>query len=115
VTRRDLDPGYQLVQSAHAVADFVLEHPAEAKEWHEQSNYIVCLSTENELSLIDLISKLTRNGIKHTIFREPDIDNQITSVAIAPCEEARRMTSSLPLALKGIGNGMNKNCYAKTA
>ena len=111
VTRRDLDPGYQLVQSAHAIANFVIYNPVEAKKWHEESNYIVSLSTENEQSLKNLISKLESKEITHVVFREPDIDNQITAVAIAPCDETRRLTSSFPLALKGIGNGVNKNCF----
>lgn len=97
VTRRDIPVGYQAVQSAHAVADFIMQHPQEAKSWHQLSNYLIFLTTEDESSLEKLICKAESKGIKYTIFREPDIDNQITSVAFEPCELTRKLVSNLPL------------------
>ena len=102
MTRQDLAPGYQLVQSVHSAFDFSLEFPEVTKDWNTQSNYLACLSTEDEASLFILISKLKARGIKHTVFREPDIDNQVTAVAIAPGEISRKLTSNYPLALKNI-------------
>lgn len=100
VTRQDLEPGYQLVQSVHSAFDFSLEFPEVTKDWNTQSNYLACLAAKDEASLFTLISKLEAKGIQHTVFREPDIDNQVTAVAIAPGETSRKLTSNYPLALR---------------
>lgn len=102
VTRQDLAPGYQLVQSVHAAFDFSLEFPEITKDWNTQSNYLACLAAKDEPDLFKLISKLEQREIPHKIFREPDIDDQVTAVAIAPGELSRKLTSNYPLALKGI-------------
>jgi len=92
------------VQSAHAAIDFQHEHPVEAKEWQTKSNYLALLTVANEAELIKLISKALLSGIKYTIFREPDIQNQITAVAFEPSEMAKRLTSSCPLLGKEVCN-----------
>jgi hypothetical protein len=115
VTRQDLSPGYQLVQSVHAAIDFILAHPKEAKEWHLNSNYLGCLAAKDEQSLKDLIAKLEENGIKHTVFREPDIDNHITAIAIEPGDITRKLTSRFPLALNMYNAGINKHNLNTTA
>lgn len=102
VSRQDLPLSYQAVQSGHALADFILEHPEIAKTWHKLSNYLVYLSTSNEDELIKLIQLAESKGIVYTIFREPDLDNQITAVAFEPSELTRKMTSSLPLMRKEV-------------
>jgi len=77
----------------------------EAKEWHKQSNYLVFLTVADEEQLIKLISKAILMGIKHTVFREPDLDDQITAVAFEPSEQARKLTSSCPLLGKEVCHG----------
>lgn len=73
------------------------------------SNYIACLSVKDESHFESLINRLDIKKIKYTIFREPDVCDQITAIAIEPCDDARRVCSSFPLALKKIGCGINKN------
>ena len=102
VTRRDLSIGYQATQSTHAAIDFQHEFPVEASEWQKNSNYLAVLTVEDESQLIKLITKAILLGIKHTVFREPDIDNQITAVAFEPSEQARKLTSSCPLLGKEL-------------
>jgi hypothetical protein len=41
-------------------------------------------------------------GIKHTVFREPDINNQITAIAFEATDAARKLTSSCPLLGKEL-------------
>lgn len=104
VTRRDLPIGTQSLQAGHASIDFQHQYPFEAKEWHKNSNYLVFLTVENEQALIKLITKSILTGIKHTIFREPDLGNQITAVAFEPTEASRKLTSSCPLLGKGVNH-----------
>jgi hypothetical protein len=109
VTRQDLAPGYQLVQTAHAMADFGIQYPEEFQQWHSTSNYLACLSVKDEQSLQLLSSKLSNENIKHIIFRESDLKDQITAIAIEPTDTARRICSSFPLALKELNQGLNKH------
>ena len=106
VTRRDLTPGYQSVMSSHAAIQFVFDHPEVAQLWIKDP-YLAQLSVENEHDLRVLIAKLKKCNIKYSVFREPDIDNQITAIAIEPSDQTRKITSSLPLMLKEY------NLYAK--
>jgi len=74
------------------------------------------LAVKNEQELNTLISKLEKSKIKFSVFREPDIDNQITSICIEPSDKTRRLTSSLPKMLRDISteNQIDKNNYVKT-
>lgn len=99
VTRKDITPGYQIAQAIHASNQFSVEHTEIFKEWHKDP-YLAVLSTQDENSLINLIDKAKDKGIKVSVFREPDIDNSITAIALEPSDLTRRLTSSLPLALK---------------
>ena len=100
VTRRDIHPGAQMAQANHSEAKFEVEYPAQFKDWYENSQYIACLSIEDEKSLLALAEKLRKKGVAVSVFREPDYNNQATSIAIESCETAARFTTHLPLALK---------------
>ena len=99
VSRRDLSPGYQTTQSIHSSAQFIFEYPHIAQKWFSNP-YLAVLSVENESELKQLIQRLENSKLKYSVFRESDIDDQITSICIEPSEETRRITSSLPLLLK---------------
>jgi hypothetical protein len=47
-----------------------------------------------------IIEKAISKDIKLSIFREPDIDNQITAIALSPGEITRKLCSNFKLALK---------------
>lgn len=100
ITRQDISPGYQGVQSIHAAMQFAFEHPDINKEWYEKSNYLGFLSVPNETELCRLIEKADENNIRYSVFREPDINNQITAIAIEPGSKSKKLCSNLKLALK---------------
>ena len=102
VTRRDLHISTQAVQSAHAAIDFQHDHPEVASQWQTKSNYLALLTVADEEALIKLITKAILMGIKHTIFREPDLGNVITAVAFEPTDAAKKLTSSCPLMGKEV-------------
>jgi hypothetical protein len=49
VTRRDLSPGQQAVQAAHALREFIQHHPEVDRDWYERSNTLALLAVEDEL------------------------------------------------------------------
>ena len=102
ITRRDLTVGEQLSQTNHASSQFAYENPLEFREWVEKSNYIVILSTENEIQLQEIKQKLINREITFSEFIEPDYGNQLTAIAISPyySDQISRLLSSLPLAGK---------------
>lgn len=110
-----MTPAYQAVQGGHALAEFCLEHTDIANSWHKNSNYLAYLSVKDESDLLFLIEKAHSRGISISIFREPDIDNQVTAIAIEPSGEARRLCRNLPCALKKSESSglIDKNNYKK--
>jgi len=93
------------VQSCHALREFVQEHPGIDREWHENSNYLALLSVPTERDLDALIAKASAKGVRFSVFREPDIGNEITAVVLEP--KGKRLCGHLPLAL-GSGHGTNR-------
>ena len=95
--------GYQAVQASHSIAYFAIEHREEFERWHETSQYMVSLGAKDENHLKELIKKADKKGIKISIFIEPDIGNEITSITLEPREASRKLTSSLPKIMKELG------------
>jgi len=76
--------------------------------------YLAVLSAQDENSLKQLIKKAKEKDIKMSIFREPDINNAITAITLEPSDATRKLTSSLPLALKEFNfYGIDKNTKRK--
>lgn len=84
----------------HAAIQFGFDHPEIYNEWYKNSNYLGFLSLNNEQDLLDFIKKAEEKNIKYSIFREPDIDNAITAIALEPGDKTKKLCSRLPLALK---------------
>lgn len=100
LTRRDIDPGYQGVQSQHAAIQFMFEHPDRSAEWFQASNYLAWLSVEDEEELMRLLVLAKDAGLRHSAFREPDVGGAITAIAIEPSPKTASLCKNLPLALK---------------
>ena len=95
IVRRDLKPGMKIAQSCHAMAAFAEEHPSVTSLWHEGGNNLICLECDaNELAL--MAEQSIQRGALVSLFREPDLGNELTAIAISG--EAKSMLRRLPLA-----------------
>jgi peptidyl-tRNA hydrolase len=88
-----------LAQGIHAAILFTKEHCEISDEWHRDSDYVAVLETKNESELSFLADKAASMGIKYSVFREADMDNQITAVAFEPGEASKRLLRKLSLAM----------------
>jgi len=86
---------------AHSLAEFENLHQDIYKEWYSKSNFIAILAVKNLTELIKLIKTLQTKGIKHSTFREPDLENELTGIAIEPGEKSIAVCRELTLALSG--------------
>jgi len=103
ITRKELSDSYRMVQGAHALAQYGLEHPNEFEKWNNK--FLIFLGTFLPESLIELRKRLSIEGIKTSSFHEPDLDNQMTAFSVfydpSDTEESQKIVSiigSLPLA-----------------
>lgn len=101
IGREDLGSGYMSVQAMHAAIQFQHDYPEHAAAWYKQSNYLGFLSVSNEDELTRIIHKASALGIKFSVFREPDIDDRITAIALEPGTLSKKLCSNIKLALRG--------------
>lgn len=106
ITRSDISDGYQVVQSAHSIADFAFEFPETFSQWKKESNSIICLSVKNEFELQKYYYKY-KELTDAVMFFEPDV-NEFTSVCLYGTPQIRKSLSNLPLSLKNKTN-QNEN------
>jgi hypothetical protein len=81
----------------HAQRQFGHEHPEVENEWFITSNYIVLLTVKNQEELITLISKARGENILLSFFVEPDIDNEVASIALEPGIKTKKLCRKLKL------------------
>ena len=105
VTRNDLPISYQAVQSIHAAVDYVFKYQKTLKKWHKSSNVIILLAVKNKTTLIKFIKKIRKLNVKYVAFKEPDLKNQITAVALEPSEKTQKLCKNLHTALKPPNKG----------
>jgi hypothetical protein len=99
VTRRDIAPGYQAVQSIHAAQQFAVEHPSLYESWRETSNYLGLLSVKDEIALKRLASQAAHKGLAVSLYCEPDVEWGFTAITIEAGNRSRKLCNRLPLAL----------------
>lgn len=83
--RKDLSNSQKIVQACHSVVDLAKNN------LFDNHPYIIILGVKDELSLLResyRISELTK--IKPYSFREPDLNNQLTSVAFLTKNDEER-------------------------
>lgn len=100
LVRQDISPGYQIAQSVHAKDQFTHEFPKEENKWYQESNTIVVLGVPNEDALKAYAYLADSQGLKHSMFYEPDIDEH-TALAIEPGEAAAKLCANLRIACRG--------------
>ena len=104
VTRRDLTFPQQAVQAGHAAIESArqflppqAEHPS-----------LIITAVRNEQKLVYWIDKFERLGIRFTVWREPDLNNEITSIATEPLSgDIRRKLRDLQLLKDPIAEDKN--------
>lgn len=69
-----LNPIYGCVQGGHVVAEWLLSHPDQ--DWN--NSYLIYVSADIQ----KWKDKLDLMEIDYTEFKEPDLDNQITALAV---------------------------------
>lgn len=87
ITRSDLSPRQQLVQTNHASIEAVRNGLIST---HSAHPHLVLCSVPNEQELNELTYKLQNKKIGFSIFTEPDLNNQITAIATEPLTGNRR-------------------------
>ena len=76
---------------------FVADHPATDEEWFRTSNTLAFLSVQDETALGVLLGRAVERGVPVAAFREPDLGDSLTAIALGP--EGKKLTKGLPLAL----------------
>lgn len=100
VVNAELPPGLQAAQATHAAFQFSAAHSDLTDQWLAHSNFLVVCSVPGETALAELAAQAFKRGIPRIIVREPDVDNAITAIALAPGIASRKLCAALPLALK---------------
>lgn len=60
------------------------------------------LIINSEEELYKLLEKASSKQIKFSSFREPDINNELTSIVLEPGEKSKKLCSNLKLAFKDL-------------
>jgi len=77
LVRTDLSTSQQAVQAGHAVAEFLLH--GHFSNWGNGT--LIYLGVKGLYQLEDWMLKLKSLNVPFTIFREPDIENELTAIA----------------------------------
>lgn len=85
-TRQDISPEYQLVQTAHAALELGNQlKPEQVKDLH-----FTCCGVVDLEGLYQVQNVLDLLGYHYVAFREPDIGNELTAIAVEPIAENKR-------------------------
>jgi peptidyl-tRNA hydrolase len=94
VTRRDLKRGLKIAQACHAAIESPKKFPFLNKG---ETPYIIILEVKDEERL-NILKKEAASKTEVVSFREPDLNNQLTSIAFLGSSTTRSLTEGLRLA-----------------
>ena len=77
-----MEKSYQAVQAGHAVAQHIIEYP---HLW--KNEYLIYLQIDDLNKLCEWEWKLKRDGKEFSVFREPDINDEPTAIAV--CDDGK--------------------------
>lgn len=100
VVRADLPPAQQAVQAAHALQAFNLCHPSTTARWVAESNTLALLEVDDEAALCELACRADFFGVECAQFREPDLGDSLTALALSP--DGKRLVRGLRMALARV-------------
>ena len=82
------------------MAEFASQYKEVFEAWKSGSNYLCCLAVDTKQEL-DILYGILSSKYKCSYFREPDIKNQITAIAVEPLDSDQHITEfgNLKLAL----------------
>lgn len=80
LVREDLSPAQQAVQAGHALAEYLLRGPEHT--WDNGTLVYLGVSNEEKLKLWKY--KLESREVPFVVFKEPDLNNEITALASIP-------------------------------
>lgn len=100
VTRDNLSPSQQAVQSTHAAINFCFKQRNKASPWFEESQYLVMLAVKNTEELKLLIDKCELFNVAYEAFYEPDLNNELTAVCLEPGLITQKLVKKIPLMFK---------------
>jgi peptidyl-tRNA hydrolase len=86
LVRRDLSASQRVVQACHAVVDLVCKHREDpsVRNWADRDKTLVVLSVRDERELIRWRQKLFDARIPIAAFVEPDMNLELTAIAVHP-------------------------------
>lgn len=90
LVRRDLSYSQRVVQSCHAVVELVhrFKDDSSVSKWADVNKTLVVLSVKDEREMTRTSQKLSDARVRFTEFREPDVNNEITAIAVHPETDA---------------------------
>ena len=103
LVRRDLPRSYRMVQGMHAAALYASRTNPYGSgypdNWRADTGTIVSLLVNDEEHLIHIQNYMAKTiGVPVTSWREPDLDNELTAIAMLDRDHDNTMLKALRLA-----------------
>lgn len=97
VTRRDLSPGTQAVQSCRVLWQFSYEHPDVGHSWFVENNTLDICTVADESELTRLLKMAHTKKIRCATFSDATCGNALMALAFEETTKTRKLLGRLPL------------------